>query len=126
MLYYQNPFRFWISGWFIQLWSLIKNESSAFIIVLNKIIKIEILPTATLRQAKSNGKVESFRASWIADYPDAENYLSLFSSTNHSPFGPNYTHFKNQLFDSLYDKSFETINLKNNWFSNWLINWSIN
>ena len=76
-------------------------------------IKIEILPTATLRQAKSNGKVESFRASWIADYPDAENYLSLFSSTNHSPFGPNYTHFKNQLFDSLYDKSFETINLKN-------------
>ena len=38
------------------------------------------MPTATLRQAKSSGKLEAFRASWIADYPDAENYLS--SSTH--------------------------------------------
>jgi peptide/nickel transport system substrate-binding protein len=35
-----------------------------------------------------------FRASWIVDYPDAENYLSLFYSNNFSPNGPNYTHFK--------------------------------
>ena len=38
-------------------------------------IKINILPPSSLRQAKSNGKLEMFRASWIADYPDAENYL---------------------------------------------------
>jgi peptide/nickel transport system substrate-binding protein len=36
-----------------------------------------------------------FRASWIADYPDAENYLSLFYSKT-SPDGPNYTHFKSE------------------------------
>ena len=41
-------------------------------------IKINILPPSSLRQAKSNGKLEMFRASWIADYPDAQNYLSLF------------------------------------------------
>ena len=66
------------------------------------VLEVEVMPTATLRQAKSLGKLELFRASWIADYPDAENYLSLFYSTNFSPNGPNYTHFKNKAFDSLY------------------------
>ena len=50
-------------------------------------------------------KLSFFRASWIADYPDAENYLSLFYSKNHSPNGPNYTHFKSPKFDALYNKS---------------------
>ena len=31
-------------------------------------INIEVMPTAALREAKSNGKLELFRASWIADY----------------------------------------------------------
>ena len=65
-------------------------------------IKINILPPSSLRQAKSNGKIEMFRASWIADYPDAENYLSLFYSKNFTPNGPNYTHFKNNLYDRLF------------------------
>ena len=47
-----------------------------------------------------------FRSNWIADYPDAENYLSLFYSKNLSPSGPNYTHFKNDTFDSYYQDSF--------------------
>ena len=66
-------------------------------------IQIDLMPTATLRQAKSSGKLEAFRASWIADYPDAENYLSLFLLANFSPTGPNYTHFYSKKnFDSLY------------------------
>ena len=65
-------------------------------------IEIDLMPTPTLRQAKSSGKLEAFRASWIADYPDAENYLSLFYSPNFSPGGPNYTHFYSAKFDSLY------------------------
>ena len=71
-------------------------------------IQVEVMPTATLRQAKSSGKLELFRASWIADYPDAENYLSLFYSKNFSPNGPNYTHFKNSAFDSLYESALST------------------
>ena len=66
-------------------------------------VVIELMPTATLRQAKSSGKLEAFRASWIADYPDAENYLSLFYSANFPPGGPNYTHFKQAAFDTLYE-----------------------
>ena len=69
-------------------------------------IKVDVMPTATLKQARSQGKLEMFRSNWIADYPDAENYLSLFYSKNFSPLGPNYTHFRSSDFDSYYEKSF--------------------
>jgi peptide/nickel transport system substrate-binding protein len=72
-------------------------------------LKIEVMPTASLRQAKSSGKLELFRASWIADYPDAENYLSLFYSKNFSPNGPNYTHYENSKFDLLYEEALSTL-----------------
>ena len=68
-------------------------------------VTIDVLPPSTLRQMKSTGELDIFRASWIADYPDAENYLSLFYSPNFTPNGPNYTHFKNIEFDSIYEKS---------------------
>jgi peptide/nickel transport system substrate-binding protein len=65
-------------------------------------IKIEVMPPAALREAKSNGKLELFRASWIADYPDPENYLLPYQSKNFSPNGPNYTHFNSNAFDQGY------------------------
>jgi peptide/nickel transport system substrate-binding protein len=65
-------------------------------------VTIDVMPPSTLRQMKSSGELPIFRASWIADYPDAENYLSLFYSENFTPNGPNYTHYKNEYFDSLY------------------------
>ena len=68
-------------------------------------VTIDVMPPSTLRQMKSTGELDIFRASWIADYPDAENYLSLFYSKNFTPNGPNYTHFKNTAFDSLYEHS---------------------
>ena len=69
-------------------------------------IKVDMMPPATLKQARSKGKLEMFRSNWIADYPDAEHYLSLFYSKNFSPTGPNYTHFYSPTFDSLYENSF--------------------
>ena len=65
-------------------------------------IKIEVMPPAALREAKSNGKLELFRASWVADYPDPENYLLPYQSDNFSPNGPNYTHFISNAFDKGY------------------------
>ncbi|WP_303316013.1 ABC transporter substrate-binding protein [Flavivirga abyssicola] len=70
------------------------------------VIKVDVMPEATLRTARSNGKVDMFRSSWVADYLDAENYLSIFYSKNFAPNGSNYFHFKNTLFDSLYNKAF--------------------
>lgn len=68
-------------------------------------VTIDVMPPSTLRQMRSSGEIDIFRASWIADYPDAENYLSLFYSPNFSPNGPNYVHFKNEVYDSLYEKT---------------------
>lgn len=65
-------------------------------------LKIEVDPAATLRELRAQSKISFFRASWIADYPDEENYLSLFYSPNFSPGGPNYTHFMDPVYDSLY------------------------
>ncbi|WP_010250935.1 ABC transporter substrate-binding protein [Myroides injenensis] len=67
---------------------------------------VDIMPPATLRQSIATGKVSLFRGSWIADYPDAENYLSLFYSVNKAPSGPNYTRFNNTQFDKLYKSTF--------------------
>ncbi|MDR0603131.1 MAG: ABC transporter substrate-binding protein [Bacteroidales bacterium] len=75
-------------------------------------IKIEIvnMQPAILRQFIAKSQITFFRGSWIADYPDAENYLSLFYSKNFSPNGPNYTHYYNPAFDKLYEQSQSTNN----------------
>ncbi|PLX14131.1 MAG: hypothetical protein C0598_02125 [Marinilabiliales bacterium] len=68
-------------------------------------IGVEVSPAGAVREMKANSKLNFFRASWIADYPDAENYLSLFISENFSPNGPNYTHYKSAEFDEMYKES---------------------
>ncbi len=70
---------------------------------------IEVNPGSTHREMVSKSQMNFFRGSWIADYPDAENYLSLFYSKNHAPVGPNTTHFKNLRFDQLYEEAMRTI-----------------
>ncbi|MEI6765462.1 MAG: ABC transporter substrate-binding protein [Bacteroidota bacterium] len=68
-------------------------------------IQIDVNPPATLREMIAKSKATWFRASWIADYPDAENYLSLFCTNNFCPKGPNYTHFSNTSYDKLFGRS---------------------
>lgn len=69
-------------------------------------INVDVMPEASLRSARFNGKVDMFRSSWIADYLDAENYLSIFYSKNFAPNGSNYFHYKNETLDSLYNRAF--------------------
>ena len=69
-------------------------------------VKVEVNPAASLRDMMSKNEVTFFRGSWIADYPDAENYLSVFYSKNRVPFGPNYTGYFNDKFDSLFEQSY--------------------
>lgn len=69
-------------------------------------IEIEVIPPAVAIELRSQSRVNFFRASWIADYPDEENYLSLFYSKNFAPNGPNYTHFSNMDFDELFEKAY--------------------
>lgn len=75
-------------------------------------VAVDVMPPSTLREQKVNGKLSIFRGSWVADYPDAENYLFIFHSKNFSPNGPNYTHYKNEYFDTLFEKSLQVTELK--------------
>ncbi len=68
-------------------------------------IAIEVSTGAAFRNNVANGKLAFFRGSWIADYPDAENYLALFYSKNFSPAGPNYTRYYSPVYDSLYEQA---------------------
>jgi len=70
-------------------------------------VTLEVQPASFLKEQKSNTKLNFFRGSWIADYPDAENYLACFYSPNFSPNGPNYTHFKNSYYDQLFESIFK-------------------
>jgi oligopeptide transport system substrate-binding protein len=68
--------------------------------------KIEVQQSASLRELLGKNKINFFRGSWIADYPDAENYLAVFYSKNFIPQGPNYTRYKNLNFDKGFEQSF--------------------
>lgn len=72
--------------------------------------KVDIVDASAHRELVARSKLNFFRKSWIADYPDAENYLALFYSKNFTPHGPNYTHFSNVEFDQLYKLSQSEIN----------------
>ena len=71
-------------------------------------VKVEALQSSNHRDLVANSKIEVFRKSWLADYSDEENFLGLFYSKNFSPGGPNYTHFSNSQFDSLFEKALQT------------------
>lgn len=72
--------------------------------------RVEITQRASLRELISKNGVNFFRGTWIADYPDGENYLSVFYSKNKIPFGPNYTGFNNPQFDALFEKAYTAVN----------------
>jgi oligopeptide transport system substrate-binding protein len=73
-------------------------------------LKIEVEQASVLSDAVANNKINCFRKTWVADYPDAENFLSLFYSKNWSPKGFNYTHYYNPQYDAMYEKSQEELN----------------
>ena len=72
-------------------------------------VKIDVNQSAVHRKLVAEQKLSFFRGSWIADYPDAENYLSLFYSSNAAPSGPNYTHYNNTAYDRLFLKAMQTV-----------------
>ena len=66
-------------------------------------VQVETVQKSLLLEQTSKSQALFFRGSWIADYPDAENYLSVFYGKNPAP--PNYTRYHNPQYDLLYDKA---------------------
>jgi peptide/nickel transport system substrate-binding protein len=71
-------------------------------------VAIDVLSPGTQRERVAQGEALLFRKSWLADYPDAENFLGLFLQRNFAPAGPNYTHYANDAFDALYAEALGT------------------
>lgn len=82
-------------------------------------IEIDLLmvPWAQHTEAVETAKIDFYRLGWVADYPDAENFLNLF----HSKYVPddinqktyiNSFRYKNKAFDILFDNAIATIDEK--------------
>lgn len=71
-------------------------------------VQVEVVQKSLLLEQTAKSQALFFRASWIADYPDAENYMTMFYSKNPAP--PNYTRYKNPAFDILYEKALQETN----------------
>lgn len=66
-------------------------------------VQVEVIQKSLLLTMTSSSTAPFFRGSWIADYPDAENYLSVFYSKNPAP--PNYTRYNSATFDAVFEKA---------------------
>ena len=80
-------------------------------------VAIEPLPFPTLLERFTNGKSDFWRTSWLADYPDPENFLKLFygktvpDDPNEKSF-PNAARFKNKDFDAFFEKALASVDPK--------------
>lgn len=77
-------------------------------------IDLLIVPWAQHTEAVETAKIDFYRLGWVADYPDAENFLNLF----HSKYVPdditqktyiNSFRYKNPVFDNAFDKAVATV-----------------
>jgi peptide/nickel transport system substrate-binding protein len=67
-------------------------------------LEVNVVSAAVFGQHIAQFEANFYRKSWIADFPDPINYLQLFNSDFFYPKkGLNYTHFKNDEFDRLYN-----------------------
>ena len=66
-------------------------------------LKINVQNSTVLKTGISKNEFNMFKKSWIGDYADEENFMSLFYSKNFSPKGFNYTHYQNPEFDKLFE-----------------------
>ena len=71
-------------------------------------VKVDVLPASVHRELSARGELQFFRKSWLADYPDDENFMALFYSPNAAPKGPNYMQFNDPDFDKLYEEALAT------------------
>lgn len=64
-------------------------------------VQVEVVQKSLLLEQTAKSQALFFRGSWMADYPDAENYLSVFYGKNPAP--PNYTRYNNPEYNKLYE-----------------------
>ena len=77
-------------------------------------VKIDILPFPEHVNRMEHGKTDFWRTAWIADYPDPENFLSMFESSgvpadNSARSFPNVSRYINPVYDTLLKAAMQEI-----------------
>ena len=96
---------------YLALCEFVQHELAAFGIR----VVVDVVPLSTHKEGTANGDFLFFRKNWIADYPDAENFLMLFTSDNRAPAGPNYTRYTHPLMDALYAEALQAVDDSARW-----------
>ncbi len=77
-------------------------------------IELLVVPWAQHTEAVESAKTDFYRLGWVADYPDAENFLNLF----HSKYVPddiqqktyiNSFRYKSKIFDAYFNEAISTV-----------------
>ena len=76
---------------------------ASFMEKIGIVIKPSFNNWPTFLEKMDRKQAQMFSLGWVADYPDAENFLQLFYGPNSSP-GPNHANYVNAEFDRLYEK----------------------
>ena len=65
-------------------------------------LELDFMTWDAFLRAMNERRCQLYRIGWVGDYPDAENFLQLFHSSNVSP-GSNHSNYVNPAFDREYD-----------------------
>ena len=77
---------------------------------LNITIEMKVIPFSQLVENIITGKAEFYRIGWLADFPNPENFLSLFygkdvpANIGEKSF-PNFSRYTNAKYDDLFEKA---------------------
>ena len=82
---------------------------------LNIEVEISVLPTSQHYDRVEDGDAEMWRAAWIADYSDPENFLNLLFGKHvpkdkHAKAYMNAMRYQNSNFDSAFSSALEVLN----------------
>jgi oligopeptide transport system substrate-binding protein len=66
-------------------------------------LEVDYMDWPSSQEKVKTKSAQMYAMGWVADIPDAENFMQLFYGPNGSP-GPNNMNYKNQKADELYNK----------------------
>ena len=69
-------------------------------------LELEFCTWSAFLKAVNDGRMQLYSMGWVADYPDAENFLQLFHSKNVSP-GANHSYYINREYDAEFDAAMD-------------------
>ncbi len=77
---------------------------------LNINLKVKLCSIKEREAAIQSGKALIWKSGWLADYPDAENFLDLFYSGENSASGTNPFHFTSKKFNATLEAAMKERN----------------